>query len=172
MSDPKAGKSTPGQFTLARDFNASRHVVWRAWTDRGLLGRWFGPKGATTEVVSFDLRPGGVAHLSMDISTGQRLWAKFVYREILEPSRLVWVHSFSDENANIVPSPFGGPWPLEILTTILFDGEGKRTRICLTWEPIGAKQEERDAFQAAFGSMEMGWNGSFDRLADTLVTLE
>ena len=34
-------------FVIQRTFNASRALVWKAWTDHDSLMQWFGPKGVT-----------------------------------------------------------------------------------------------------------------------------
>ena len=49
---------------------------------------------------------------------GHVIWAKFVYREIAAPQRLVWVHSFSDEAGGLTRHPLSPTWPLELLTTV------------------------------------------------------
>ena len=42
-----------------RTFDASRERVWKAFTDRELIPRWWGPHGTTTTVVEMDVRVGG-----------------------------------------------------------------------------------------------------------------
>jgi uncharacterized protein YndB with AHSA1/START domain len=44
---------------LTRVFQATRENVFRAWIDREALSHWWGPKGFTTEIDTFDARPGG-----------------------------------------------------------------------------------------------------------------
>ncbi|MDB5705595.1 MAG: ATPase [Sphingomonas bacterium] len=166
LADPQASAA---DFVISRLFKAPRQLVWNAWTDQALLARWFGPKGTATVVESFDLRPGGMVHSRMDTPDGHRLWARFLYREVVEPSRLVYVHGFADAAANPAPSPFGGPWPMELLTTVVFEDEGDATRMTLTWTPINASDEERAAFEASFTSMQGGWGGSFDQLDELLA---
>lgn len=58
------------EFRIARNFDAPRQRVWDAWTKPDQLARWFGPKGVTTSVKSFDLRPGGILHARMDSPDG------------------------------------------------------------------------------------------------------
>jgi len=43
----------------SRIVNASRELVFRAWTDPNHLINWWGPKGFTNTFNEFDLRPGG-----------------------------------------------------------------------------------------------------------------
>jgi uncharacterized protein YndB with AHSA1/START domain len=152
------------EFRIARNFDAPRQRVWDAWTKPDQLARWFGPKGVTTSVRSFDLRPGGILHARMDSPDGNGMWAKFIYREITAPARLVWEHGFADEAGEFAASPFGGPWPLRLLTTVLFADDGPGTSVTLTWSPLDATPEEEEAFAAMMSSMEGGWTGSLDQL--------
>jgi uncharacterized protein YndB with AHSA1/START domain len=97
------------------------------------------------------------------------MWARAVYREVVAPSRLVYVQSFSDERAAICRAPFfDGRWPLEMLTVVTFEEEGRVTRVTLTWTPIDAEADERTNFVSNIPSMHGGWGGSFDQLADHL----
>ncbi len=56
------------------------------------------------------------------------------------------------------------PWPRLMLTTVIFDDEGSRTRVTLTWEPINPSKEERESFAQMLHSMTGGWTGTFDQL--------
>ena len=155
----------PGpDFVITRLFQAPRERVWDAWTQPAILAQWFGPKGVTTTVLRHELWPGGMLHARMDRPDGGTMWARFLYRAVEPPARLVWAHAFGDAAGNAVPSPFGGPWPLELLTTVTFEAADEATRVTLRWSPIDATAEERAAFAAAMPSMEGGWGGSFEQL--------
>jgi len=157
-----------GTFEISRVFAAPRERVWDAWTKPEAFARWFGPKGTRAEVHHLDLRPGGYLHSRLEAADGSVMWAKNVYREIDAPRRLVWVQSFSNEAAEIVPSPFPMPWPLRMLTTVVLDEAGEGTRVTLTWEPVDATEEERASFAGMMASMNGGWTGTFDQLDDFL----
>jgi len=164
------GEASPDTFVITRVFNAPRQRVWDAWTKPEQFGKWFGPKGVTATVKTHDLRPGGILHSSLASPDGRTMWAKFVYREVSAPSRLVWVHSFSDEHANVTRAPFfDGNWPLELLTTVTFADDGAGTRVTLTWTPLNATDIERQTFAANMPSMNQGWTGSFEEL-DAFLT--
>lgn len=76
----------------------------------------------------------------------------------------MWEHGFADEAGEFAASPFGGPWPLRLLTTVLFANDGPGTSVTLTWSPLDATPEEEAAFAAMMMSMEGGWTGSLDQL--------
>ncbi len=152
-------------FVITRVFNAPRELVWKAFTEAERMQHWFGPKGSSIVKSSMDLRVGGIYHGAMRNPDGQITWAKFVYREIARPERLVWVHSFSDENGGLTRHPLSATWPLELLTTVTFeDAPGGKTKLTLRWSPINANEDERKTFAAALEGIQGGWGGSFDQL--------
>src|SRR6478735_2420423 len=100
-------------FVISREFNVSRETMWKVWTESGHFGRWFGPKGVNVTLKKFDPRPDGMTHYSMTLPDGKKIWGRAVYREVVAPSRLVWINSFSDPEGGITPHPLTpDPWPL------------------------------------------------------------
>lgn len=152
------------KFEISRVFDAPRARVWDAWTKPEQLAHWLSPKGTVSEVKHFELAPGGSLHSKLTGADGTVSWGKTIYREIEPPNRLVWEQGFSNEAGEIVPAPFPMPWPRLMLTTVIFDDEGERTRVTLTWEPVDATEEEQASFAQALSSMTGGWTGTFDQL--------
>jgi uncharacterized protein YndB with AHSA1/START domain len=152
-------------FVITREFAAPRELVWKCFAEPERMKEWFGPKGSTVVASSMDLRVGGIYHGAMRGPDGTVMWAKFVYREVKPPERLVWEHSFSDENKGLTRHPLSPTWPLQLLTTVtLEDAPGGKTRLTLTWSPLNATAEEEKTFAAAHDGMRGGWGGSFERL--------
>lgn len=152
------------EFVITREFDAPRERVWKAHTEYDRLSRWWGPKGFTWLDGKLDLRPGGAFHFGMQGPDGAAMWARFVYREIVAPERLVYVSSFSDPEGNIVRAPFSGDWPLEVLIETLFTERDGKTLMTLRGCPINATEAERQAYAAMHGSMQQGYSGTFDQL--------
>jgi len=156
---------TAAEFVITRTFKASRERMWEAWTDPAQLAAWNGPKGSKGTTLSADVRAGGLLHWCMESAEGMTMWGRAVYREVTRPERLVYVQSFSDESGGIARAPFfDGRWPLEMLTTVVFEEDGDGTRVTLTWSPIDPADDERANFVSNITSMHGGWGGSFDRL--------
>lgn len=172
LADTKSAEADPADFVISRVFDAPRELVWKCFTEAERMQAWFGPKGSTVVASTMDLRVGGTYHGAMRDESGRVMWAKFVYREVVAPQRLVWVHSFSDEAGGLTRHPLSPTWPLELLTTVTFEetGDGK-TKLMLRWSPLNATPLERQTFAAAREGMRGGWNGSFDRLSDYLRAL-
>ena len=151
-------------FVITRMFDARRERVWKSWTEPERLKRWWAPKGFTCTHCEVDLRPGGLMHYCLRSPDGSDMWGRFVYREIVQPEKLVFVVSFSDVQAGITRHPMSADWPLEILSTVEFAAEGKRTAVTVRWIPVNATEAERKAFDDGRESMTQGWSGTFDYL--------
>lgn len=157
-------------FVIAREFDAPRDLVWQVWTEREHFARWFGPKGMSIAIAQFDLRPGGLCHYSMTLRDGKKVWGKAVYREIVPPTKLVWINSFSDEHAGTTRHPLNKDrWPLQMLTVITFAENAGRTTVTVNWLPIDSDPDERRVFDQSLASMSGGWSGTFDQLAAYLA---
>jgi uncharacterized protein YndB with AHSA1/START domain len=173
MNSTKTMSSAPHPdeaFVITRVVDAPRSRVWKAWTDTKELKKWWGPKGFEVVSTKVDLKPGGIFHYLLRSPNGQEMWGKFVYREIVHPERLVFVNSFSDKSGATIRAPFAATWPLQVLNTITLAEEGGRTILTLNGAPLDASDEERRTFDAARPSMQQGFTGTFDQLADYLAT--
>jgi uncharacterized protein YndB with AHSA1/START domain len=165
-----AAKAADQEFIITRVFDAPRELVWQAFTEPERMRRWWGPKGFTVIAANMDLRPGGLYHYGMRAPDGSTMWGKFVYREIVRPERIVLVNSFSDEAGNITRHPMSPTWPLQMLSTFLFAEHDGRTTLTIQWSPLDADERERATFAGAHPSMQQGWTGTLDQLAEYLAS--
>ena len=157
-----AGTQTKGgtaakELVLTRTFDAPRGLVFKAWTDRDQLARWWGPRGFTNPVCEADARPGGAIRIDMTGPDGTVYPMAGVFDEVDEPERLVFTcHAHQDE---------AGEPQLVVVTTVTFtERDGKTT---LSLRAVATKAGPGTEF--ALSGMEQGWNESLDRLGD-LVT--
>jgi uncharacterized protein YndB with AHSA1/START domain len=161
---------TQKPFVISRTFNASREVVFDAFTKPEEMKKWWGPKGFTVIVSKMDLRVGGTYHYGMHAPDGTPMWGKFVYREIVRPERIVFVNSFSDENGGVTRHPMAPDWPLQMITTFTFeDLGGGKTRLTTTSMALDASEAECAVFAAHHDSMTQGWTGTLDQLEGYLA---
>ncbi len=150
--------------TITRVFNAPRSLVFKAWTEPERVMRWWGPKGFTLPFCTIDLRPGGVCRYDMRSPEGQDFWSQGVYREIVEPERIVCTDTFADEQGNVVsPEHYGvsPDWPVEATIRVTFTERAGKTRLTLDHFPLPAGRERE--------LCEQGWDESLDKLADYLA---
>lgn len=156
------------EFVIERTFDAPRELVFSAWTDEQHLAQWWGPKGFALTNLKNALRPGGLLHYAMQPPGGDVMWGRWVYREIVPPERLVFVSSFSDPEGGLTRAPFGIEFPLEVLSTVTFTEANGKTTVTMRGVPINASDEERSVFASMTASMQQGWTGTLDQLADYL----
>ncbi|WP_328647777.1 SRPBCC family protein [Amycolatopsis sp. NBC_00348] len=89
------------QILITREFNAPKHLVYRAWTTPELVSRWWaGHRGTTTEV-EMDLRPGGRWRYVIKANAGFEVAFHGEYREIVPDEKLVFTEMF--EGADPLP---------------------------------------------------------------------
>jgi len=152
------------ELIITRTFDAPPGLVWKAWTDPALMGRWWGPKGFTAPVIKIDLRVGGKYLYCMRSAEGQDIWSTGVFREIVPYRKIVATDSFADEKGNVVmASHYGmtGEWPAELIATETFEEVKGKTRLSLRHEGFpsaGIREMARE-----------GWSESFDKLDIVLM---
>lgn len=159
------------EFVITRVFDAPRRRVFKAWTDPKHMAQWWGPHGFTNPVCEMDVRPGGAHRIVMRSPEGVEYPIKGVYREVVEPERVVMTLDCSehpDEWQDLVNqnrrkgegNPAG-----EMLSTVTFDElDGKTTlTIRIRFESVAV----RDAMLKM--GMTEGWSQSLERLAEHLA---
>ncbi len=162
-------KNPNAKFEITRIFDAPRDLLFKVWTQPEHLTKWSGPKGFSIKYEKSDIRPEGIAHYVMTMPDGGEMWGKVIYKELKFPTRIVYLQYFSDADEGVARHPISPTWPLEMLTTVIFEDEGKnKTKITLTWEPQDASREEIETFNNAKGGMSQGWGGSFENLDNYL----
>jgi uncharacterized protein YndB with AHSA1/START domain len=162
---------TNSAFVITRTFKVPRDRVWKAWSEADQLKHWWGPKDCTIEIPHFEFRLGGFFHFAMKFADTPPMWGRFNYREIVAPERLVWLNSFSNEKCGIARAPFSELCPLEIKNAVTFAEHAGITTVTLRAEPFGEVAEERKYFDelCSSGSLEQGYGGSFEQLAELLA---
>jgi uncharacterized protein YndB with AHSA1/START domain len=147
------------ELLLKRVFDAPRELVWRVWTDPVHLAEWWGPKGFTNPRCEWNAKPGGSIHIDMRAPDGRVYPMTGVFREVVEPERLVFVSSALDEN---------GKSMFDVLNMVTLTEEHGKTTLTLQARVISATERAPQYLKG----MEMGWNMSFDRLDDYLRQLK
>src|SRR5215212_327857 len=80
---------TDEQILITREFDAPRHLVYKAYTTPELVRRWWsGRRGAVTSA-EIDLRVGGAWRYVMVASGGFKVAFHGEYREIVPNERIV-----------------------------------------------------------------------------------
>ena len=157
-------------YVLEREFDAPAELVWRTWTKADLLARWYGPR-VETIVHRLEVKPGGLWLNEMKWD-GNSNYQRVEYTEVSPPERLVWLHSMSDADWNVVSNPMMPDWPLVLLTTVTFEEVDGKTKMRLTWVPHEASEAEITCFAAAIAGMDKGWAAGMGLLEELLAELQ
>jgi uncharacterized protein YndB with AHSA1/START domain len=156
-----AGKlevTTPSEreIALIRTFDATRNLVFDAWTKPELVKQWLGIFGGWSfAVCEIDLRVGGKYRYLWRGPDGAELGMGGVYREIVPPERIVCTEKFDQ-------SWYEGD---AVDTTVFVEERGKTT---VTTTVRYASKEVRDAVLKS--PMEGGVARSYDKLAQVLAS--
>ena len=155
MTETATGAITTREITITRVFDAPRELVWTAWTDPDQLARWWGKRGwtAVRSTITLDVRAGGTFRLTtVRDEDGTEMPSEGVYREVVEPERLVLVESAESgcpENDGAVA-----------VVTFTDLGDGRTRMVFRT--TILTTHENLDGAAAGMAS-------AFDRLAEQLA---
>ncbi len=158
------------EFKVDRVFDAPRELVWKAWTDPEILHRWYGPN-IETVIHKFELKPGGVWLNEMKMDAGSD-FSKVTFQEVTPPEKLVWHHSPSDSDWNIISSPMMKDWPRVLLTTVTFEELEGKTSVSLSQIPMDATEAEINCFAAVMDNMKHGWGSGYSIIDEILVELQ
>jgi uncharacterized protein YndB with AHSA1/START domain len=143
------------QILITRQFDAPRHLVYRAWTTPELIRRWWaGDRGQVTSA-EVDLRPGGRWRYVMTANGGFEVAFHGEYREIVPDERIVSTEVFE-----------GMPDAAAVSTATFAEQDGRTTLTILVEH---SSQEHRDMHLNS--GMEEGMNESLDHLEQVAASL-
>lgn len=145
---------TERELVITRILDAPRPLVFKAWTDPQHLVHWLGPQGFTGTILQMDVRPGSTYRFHMRGPQGTDHWRQGVYREVVEPERLVFTYAWEN--------PEGTPGP-ETLVTVTFEEHQGKTRLTLH-QALFESIADRDSHRG-------GWSTSLDRLGQYVMTV-
>jgi uncharacterized protein YndB with AHSA1/START domain len=149
---------TDEQILITREFDAPRHLVWKAWTTPELVKRWWHANRGEMTVCEIDLRVGGRWRYVMVADGGLEVGFHGEFREIVPNERLV-----STEVYEGIPDPEEHA-AVDILT--LTELDGRTTLTVLVEHPT---KEGRDAHINS--GMEDGMQDAMDLLEEVAVSL-
>jgi uncharacterized protein YndB with AHSA1/START domain len=158
------------EVVFTRIVDGPRALVFKAWTDPRHMAQWWGPHTFTNPVCEMDVRPGGIYRILMRGPDGVEYPLKGVYREILEPERLVYTQDLAEFPAEWKDAlqeelrKAGRKLVVESLMTVKFAEHGGKTK--LTIQTRFDSVVLRDAMLKR--QMAEGWAESLERLEQHL----
>ena len=149
---------TDTQIQITREFEAPKHLVYRAWTTPELVKRWWHANRGEVTLAEIDLRVGGMWRYVSRSADGFEVGFHGQYREIVPNERLVTTEVYegipdAEERA-----------ALDTLT--LTESDGRTTLTVLVEHPT---KEGRDAHINS--GMEAGMQDAMDLLEEVAVSL-
>ena len=99
-SETRAGRAavltlpSDTEILIMRDFDAPRHLIYKAWTTPELVKRWWHANRGTCTSTDIDLRVGGKWRWVMVTDHGFEVAFHGEYREIVPNERLVYTEMF------------------------------------------------------------------------------
>jgi len=146
------------EIVIEREFDAPRHLVWRAMTEPELIKRWWSGKRGEVTHVEVDLRVGGFWRYVMIANEGFEVAFHGTYREIVPDEKVVSTELYEMEGLTEDDAT---------VNTVTLTEVGGRTLLrtlvsCRT-------RETRDAIIES--GMEGGMQEAFDKLEDVARSL-
>ena len=149
------------EILITREFNASRRLVYRAWTTPELVRRWWSGGLGEMTVAEIDLRVGGRWRYAMLTPDGTEVAFHGEYRELVPDERIVTTEVF--ETPGMEPSDADAP-----VNVITFAERNGRTTLSLL-----VRTSSRELRDMIVGSgMETGTQSGWDLLEEIAVSLE
>jgi uncharacterized protein YndB with AHSA1/START domain len=152
---------TNEQILITREFDAPKHLVYKAWTTPELVRRWWSGRRGEMAIAEIDLRVGGkwryvmVAHGEFEVAFHGE------FREIVPNERIVNTEVYEMPGADPLPAE---DEPLNIVTFTEVDG---RTLLHLLVQTTS--KELRDTIVNS--GMEAGMQEGMDLLEQVAISL-
>ena len=150
------------QILITREFDAPKHLVFKAVTTPELVKRWWHANRGEVQIAEIDLRVGGRWRYLSVTPDGFEVGFHGEYLEIVPNERLV-----STEVYEGVPQPEDGPEEGTVNTMTLAEQDGRTTLTVLIQAP---SKEVRDAIIES--GMEAGMQDAYDLLEQVAISLD
>ena len=146
---------TDEQILITREFDAPKHLVYKAWTTPELVKRWWSGNRGEMTIAEIDLQVGGAWRYVMVTDGGFEVAFHGEYREIVPNERIVSTEVYEG-------MPEG-----EALNIVTFTEKDGRTTLTVLVQH--ASKEARDAHISS--GMETGMQEGMDLLEQVAVSL-
>jgi len=147
--------------SITKVFDATRDLVWNAYTKAELLDQWWAPKPLTSRTKVMEFKEGGRRFYAMVMPDGTERWAVQKYTSIMPKTNFKFFNAFADENENLqLP---GSDWDFNFS-----ERDGKTTvNISIYNESL-----ERMERIMADGGFQEGTRMQFENLENLLASMQ
>jgi uncharacterized protein YndB with AHSA1/START domain len=152
---------TDEQIQITREFDAPKHLVYKAWTTPELVKRWWHANRGEVTIVEIDLRVGGLWRYVMVTDDGFEVGFHGEYRELVPNERIV-----STEIYEGLPEGVSEEEGATVNTATFTEADGRTTVMLLVQ---ATSKISRDAIIDS--GMEGGLQDALDLLEQVAVSL-
>jgi uncharacterized protein YndB with AHSA1/START domain len=152
---------TDEQIQITREFDAPKHLVYKAWTTPELVKRWWHANRGEVTIVEIDLRVGGLWRYVMVADDGFEVGFHGEYRELVPNERIV-----STEIYEGLPEGVSEEEGATVNTATFTEADGRTT---VTLIVQATSKISRDAIIDS--GMEGGLQDALDLLEQVAVSL-
>jgi uncharacterized protein YndB with AHSA1/START domain len=139
------------ELEVRRTYPAKKEEVYRAWTEKAAMSKWFAPSDEYTTIVhALDVRVGGAYRVEMKHRGGNTHIMSGTYRDVIPNERLTFTWAWDDKLE-------------ETLVTVAIRQEGELTEVVLTHRLFQSESDRDDH--------KKGWNGCLDHLAAKIASI-
>jgi uncharacterized protein YndB with AHSA1/START domain len=147
------------EILITREFDAPKHLVYKAFTTPELIKRWWSAKRGEVTLAEVDLRVGGKWRFVMVTEGGFEVGFHGEYREIIPNEMIV--------NTEVYEGVPGGEENAAVNTTRFVEAAGRTTLTVLVTMPT---KEGRDMILES--GMEAGMQDAYDLLEEVASSLK
>jgi uncharacterized protein YndB with AHSA1/START domain len=144
---------------LTRRIPAPPELVYRAWLEPELIGRWMAPGSMSVTRAEVDERVGGAHSVWQSDADGERGGFESEILELEPGRRIVFAWGF------VGPERVADPAQTSRLTLTFAEAPGGETDLTLVHERLAALAA---AMPGMAGMVETGWGLALDKLAATV----
>ena len=153
---------TDQQILVTREFDAPKHLVYKAWTTPELVKRWWNAKRGEVTIAEIDLRVGGKWRWVMIADGGFEVGFHGEYLELVPDERIVSTEVYEGLPDGVSEEEGG-----TVNTATFAEAEGRTT---LTLLIQAANKTSRDAIIDS--GMEAGLQDALDLLEQVVLSLD
>jgi uncharacterized protein YndB with AHSA1/START domain len=153
---------TDEQILITREFDAPKHLVYKAWTTPELVKRWWNAKRGEVTIAEIDLRVGGKWRWVMIADGGFEVGFHGEYLELVPDERIVTTEVYEGLPEGVSEEEGG-----TVNTATFVEAEGRTT---LTLLIRAANKTSRDAIIDS--GMEAGLQDALDLLEQVVLSLD
>ena len=121
------------EIVTTRLLDAPRELVWKVWTEREHIEKWWGPIGFTTTTEAMDVRVGGRWLHTMHGPDGVDYTHVTTYQELSKPERIVYYHGGLKD----------APDEVQFLSTVTFEDVDGKTLVTMRMQFSSVEELER-----------------------------